>query len=374
MTGYNAASFVLAGTAKMTVDLHPSYLIGQHLSDYDFDLPVELIAQFPLAERTASRLLHVNDDVIEDLVFTDLKKLLRAGDVLVMNNTRVINARLKGVKETGGVVEAMIERVVGEKSVISMLRVSKTPKTGMKLIFTGASGESCAAKVMGRQGQFFELDFDDPVLDVLEKIGCVPLPPSIEREALEEDKGRYQTVFAKYPGAVAAPTAGLHFSEEFLEELCKMGVEETFVTLHVGAGTFQPVREEELEKHTMHAECFEIKAECAEIINRAKREGRRVIAVGTTSLRALESAAEETGEVIPGTMDTRLFIAPGYRFKVVDAMVTNFHLPKSTLVMLVCALIGKDRVMRAYKHAIEEKYRFFSYGDACFFERTIVQP
>lgn len=354
----------------MTVDLHPSYLIGQHLSDYDFDLPLELIAQFPLAERTASRLLHVNDDVIEDLVFTDIKHLLRPGDLLVMNNTRVIKARLRGVKETGGAVEAMIERVTGENTAISMLRASKKPKPGAKLFFKGEEGVEYEAVVGGRQGEFFELTFNAPALSVLEAVGKVPLPPYIERDAQASDEGRYQTVYAKYPGAVAAPTAGLHFSEALLKDLRDMGVEETFVTLHVGAGTFQPVREEDLSKHQMHSEWFEMSEECAEAINRAKREGRRVVAVGTTSLRAIESAAEDDGTVKAGTMDTRLFIAPGYRFKVIDAMVTNFHLPKSTLVMLVSALVGKERILTAYKHAVEEKYRFFSYGDACFLERT----
>lgn len=362
--------YFLAGKAKMTVDLHPSYLNGQHLSDYDFDLPLELIAQFPLAERTASRLLHVSDDVIEDLVFTDLKHLLRPGDLLVMNNTRVIKARLRGVKETGGAIEAMIERVTGENSVISMLRASKKPKPGSRLIFTSENGVSYEAVVGGRQGEFFELTFNAPALTVLDAVGKVPLPPYIERDAQAADEGRYQTVYAKYPGAVAAPTAGLHFSEELLKDLRDMGVQETFVTLHVGAGTFQPVREEDLSKHQMHAEWFEMSQECADAINQAKREGRRVVAVGTTSLRAIESAARDDGTVEAGTMDTRLFIAPGYRFKVIDAMVTNFHLPKSTLVMLVSALVGKERIMQAYRHAIDEKYRFFSYGDACFLERT----
>ena len=331
----------LAGKANMTVDIHPSYLIGQHLSDYDFHLPPELIAQFPLADRTASRLLHVNDDVIEDLIFTDVRKLLKPGDLLVMNNTRVIKAR-----------------------------VSKKPKPGSRLIFKGASGETFEAVVGGRQGEFFELTFNAPALTVLDAVGQVPLPPYIERAAQLSDESRYQTVYAERPGAVAAPTAGLHFTKELLEELRAMGVEEAFVTLHVGAGTFQPVREENLENHQMHSEWFEMSAECAEAINRAKKEGRRVVAVGTTSLRAIESAAEDDGRVVAGTMDTRLFIAPGYRFKVIDAMVTNFHLPKSTLVMLVAAMVGKDRILQAYKHAVESHYRFFSYGDACFLERT----
>ena len=352
----------------MSVTLHPDYLVGQHLSDYDFDLPPELIAQFPLADRTASRLLHVTDSVLEDLHFTNVLDLLRPGDLLVMNNTKVIKARLKGHKETGGAVEFMIERVTGEYTALSMLRASKTPKEGGRLFAENADGETAAATVTGRQGEFFMLKFDDPVLGVLDKFGKVPLPPYIEREAKEEDAGRYQTVYAKYPGAVAAPTAGLHFTEELLQQLRGKGVEETFVTLHVGAGTFQPVREENLETHEMHSEWLTVPEETAQMVNRAKKEGRRVISVGSTSLRALESAAVAPGVIKSGAMDTKLFIAPGYHFDVIDVMITNFHLPKSTLVMLVSAIVGRDRVMEAYRHAVAEKYRFFSYGDACFFE------
>ncbi len=352
----------------MTVNLHPDYLVGQHLSDYDFNLPEELIAQYPLEDRTASRLLHVSTEVIEDLHFRDVEKLLRPGDLLVMNNTRVIKARLRGKKETGGAVEALIERVTSEKEALSMLRASKTPKTDGVLLFENASGEITKACVAGRAGEFFKLTFEEPVFDVLERFGKVPLPPYIEREAAKEDEGRYQTVYASIPGAVAAPTAGLHFSEELLKRLSDKGIEEAYVTLHVGAGTFQPVREENLEKHTMHSEWCEISKEVAEKINRAKAEGRRVISVGSTSLRTLESAADRAGHVLSGTMDTRLFIAPGYRFRIIDAMITNFHLPKSTLVMLVSAIVGRERILEAYQHAIDEKYRFFSYGDACFFD------
>ena len=351
----------------MSFELHPSYLVGQHLSDYDFDLPVELIAQYPLEDRTASRLLHVTEDVLEDLVFTDVKRLLQSGDLLVMNNTKVIKARLRGHKETGGAVEAMIERVTGETTALSMLRASKTPKAGARLFFEGLQ-ETHAATVTGRQGEFFLLEFDEPVLGVLDRIGKVPLPPYIEREAREEDAGRYQTVYAEHPGAVAAPTAGLHFTEKLLSELKDMGVDETFVTLHVGAGTFQPVREEDLAQHVMHSEWFEISPQTAQKVNDAKKEGRRVVAVGSTSLRAIESASVGEGVVRAGAMDTRLFIAPGYRFNIIDVMITNFHLPKSTLVMLVSAIVGRERVLEAYRHAVAEKYRFFSYGDACFFE------
>lgn len=352
----------------MTVELHPDYLIGQHLSDYDFNLPQELIAQYPLKERTASRLLHVTTESIEDLFFRDIEKLLRPGDLLVMNNTKVIKARLLGNKETGGAVEAMVERVISNNEALSMLRASKTPKTDSRLFFKNSAGDSCCAQVTGRQGEFFKLRFEQDVLQVLENFGKVPLPPYIEREAAKEDEGRYQTVYASHPGAVAAPTAGLHFSEDLLKHLSSMGIEEAYVTLHVGAGTFQPVREENLEKHTMHSEWCEISPETAEKINHAKAEGRRVISVGSTSLRTLESAADKSGHVVSGTMDTKLFIAPGYHFKIIDAMITNFHLPKSTLVMLVSAIVGRNRVLRAYQHAIEQRYRFFSYGDACFFE------
>lgn len=352
----------------MTFDIHPDYLVGQHLSDYDFNLPQDLIAQYPLKDRTASRLLHITTDVIEDLHFLDIEKLLRPGDLLVMNNTKVIKARLRGKKETGGAVEAMIERVVSENEALSMLRASKTPKSGSKLVFENPEGETCTATVIGREGEFFHLRFDEEVFGILNRFGKVPLPPYIEREAAKEDEGRYQTVYASRPGAVAAPTAGLHFSKELLKKLSAQGIEEAYVTLHVGAGTFQPVREEHLEKHTMHSEWCEISPETAVKINRAKAEGRRVIAVGSTSLRTLESAANCAGNVRSGTMDTRLFIAPGYKFKIIDVMITNFHLPKSTLVMLVSAIVGRDRVLQAYKHAIDKRYRFFSYGDACFFE------
>ncbi len=354
----------------MSVELHPTYLIGQHLSDFDFELPSELIAQFPLADRTSSRLLHVSESVLEDLVFTDVKRLLRPGDLLVMNNTKVIKARLHGNKETGGAVEALIERVTGEFEAISMLRASKSPKAGTRLTFKSADGVECTAVVGGRQGQFFELTFEEPVLNVLDRVGKIPLPPYIEREAQDSDVARYQTVYAEFPGAVAAPTAGLHFTEELLAELRNDGIEEAFVTLHVGAGTFQPVREEDLSAHTMHSEWFEISQQTAEAVNRAKREGRRVVSVGSTSSRALESASIAPGVVQAGCMDTQLFIAPGYRFNILDVMITNFHLPKSTLMMLISATMGRERIMQAYAHAIEQRYRFFSYGDACFFELT----
>ena len=341
----------------------------QFLSDFDFELPPELIAQYPLADRSASRLLHITTDVIEDKHFTDIESYLRPGDLLIANNTRVIKARLLGCKETGGAVEALVERVTGEKSAIAMVRASKSPKPGTKLIFS-ADGAEETVTVTGRQGEFFVLEFDRPVLDVLEAFGKVPLPPYIEHAAEKSDEGRYQTVYAKYPGAVAAPTAGLHFTDELLECLKEKGVDIEYVTLHVGAGTFQPVRVEKLSEHHMHSEWYSMPADVAEKINRAKAEGRRVIAVGTTSLRTLESAADRIGHVEAGARDTALFITPGYTFRIVDALVTNFHLPKSTLVMLVSALVGRERILEAYRHAVDAKYRFFSYGDACFIEKA----
>ena len=341
----------------------------QFLSDFDFELPPELIAQYPLADRSASRLLHITTDVIEDKHFTDIESYLRPGDLLIANNTRVIKARLLGRKETGGAVEALVERVTGEKSAIAMVRASKSPKSGTKLIFS-ADGAEETVTVTGRQGEFFVLEFNRPVLDVLEAFGKVPLPPYIEHAAEKSDEGRYQTVYAKYPGAVAASTAGLHFTDELLERLKEKGVDIEYVTLHVGAGTFQPVRVEKLSEHHMHSEWYSMPADVAEKINRAKAEGRRVIAVGTTSLRTLESAADRIGHVEAGARDTTLFITPGYTFRIVDALVTNFHLPKSTLVMLVSAFVGRERILEAYRHAVDAKYRFFSYGDACFIEKA----
>lgn len=341
----------------------------QHLSDFDFELPQELIAQYPLSERTASRLLHISDSVLEDGVFTDVEKLLRPGDLLIANNTRVIKARLLGHKNTGGAVEALIERVTGENTAIAMVRASKSPKPGAALSFE-AEGKTARAEVTGREGEFFKLCFESPVLDVLEAFGKVPLPPYIEHAADKSDEGRYQTVYARYPGAVAAPTAGLHFSEALLGRLKDKGVDIEYVTLHVGAGTFQPVRVENLSEHHMHSEWYSMPEETARRINEAKAQGRRVVAVGTTSLRTLESAADRVGHVEAGARDTRLFIMPGYEFKIVDALITNFHLPKSTLVMLVSALVGRERILEAYRHAVAARYRFFSYGDACFIERA----
>lgn len=340
----------------------------QYLSDFDFELPEELIAQYPLAERSASRLLHITRAGLHDGVFTDVENLLQPGDLLIANNTKVIKARLLGHKETSGAVEALIERVTGERTAIAMVRASKSPKPGTAVWFEADGGRE-RVLVTGRQGQFFELQFENPVLDVLQRLGRVPLPPYITHAADAADEGRYQTVYAEHPGAVAAPTAGLHFTQELLARLRAKGVDVEYVTLHVGAGTFQPVRVEKLSEHHMHSEWYEMPEETARRINAAKMEGRRVVAVGTTSLRTLESAADRPGHVEAGARDTSLFITPGYDFRIVDALITNFHLPKSTLVMLVSALAGRERILEAYAHAVRERYRFFSYGDACFIER-----
>lgn len=346
----------------------------QHLSDFDFELPPELIAQYPLADRSSSRLLHITEDVIEDKTFRDIEGFLRPGDLLIANDTKVIKARLLGSKETGGAVEALIERVTGPDTAISMLRASKSPKPGTRIYFRaqteGAEEKAAEAEVLGREGEFYSLRFQGPVLDILEAFGRVPLPPYIEHTPEKSDESRYQTVYAHHPGAVAAPTAGLHFTEDLLSRIRNKGVDIEYVTLHVGAGTFQPVRVENLSEHHMHSEWFSMPEDVAEKINAAKAEGRRVIAVGTTSLRTLESAADRPGHVEAGARDTRLFIMPGYKFRIVDALITNFHLPKSTLVMLVSALVGRERILEAYAHAVKEKYRFFSYGDACFIEKA----
>ncbi len=340
------------------------------LSDFDFDLPPELIAQHPLANRTDSRLLRVLPDGFEDLSFADVESLLQPGDLLVFNDTRVIKARLHGLKDSGGRVEALVERVTAPTRVIAMMRASKSPKPGSRVLFGEGDG-AVAATVIGRQDEFFELDFGVDVFETLDRLGEVPLPPYITHGADAADESRYQTVYAATPGAVAAPTAGLHFTQELISRLRERGVETAFVTLHVGAGTFQPVRVENLAEHRMHSEWYSIRADQAAAINAAKAAGRRVVAVGTTSLRALESAAVDApaGQVLAGSRDTRLFITPGYDFRIVDALITNFHLPKSTLLMLVSALVGSETIRAAYAHAIAHRYRFFSYGDAMLLER-----
>ena len=339
------------------------------LSDFDFALPPELIAQQPAPERTASRLLHVNGAQLNDLYFSDLPGLLRAGDLLVFNDTRVIKARLHGRKASGGKVEALIERVIGSDAAMAQVRASHPPAIGSLLEF-GSPAFSAGAKVVDRDGRFFLLAFSANVWDVLEHLGEVPLPPYIRHGADPVDEARYQTVYARTPGAVAAPTAGLHFDDALLATLRAQGVQTAFVTLHVGAGTFLPVQTENLAEHRMHREWYSIDAATAQAIAAAKAEGRRVIAVGTTATRALESAARATGVVTAGSGETDIFITPGYEFRVIDRLITNFHLPKSTLLMLVSAFAGYETIMAAYRHAVEARYRFFSYGDAMLLERT----
>lgn len=337
-------------------------------SDFDYLLPDELIARYPLPERTASRLLHVDGraGTYRDRRFADLPDLFRPGDLLVFNDTRVIKARLFGEKETGGQIEALVERVLSEYEALAFIRASKAPRPGMKLQFAGAF----EAEVIDRQGDLYRLAFDPSrtVLDWLDAYGALPLPPYIDRAAEVDDDARYQTVYAREPGAVAAPTAGLHFDDALLARLRAADVETAFVTLHVGAGTFQPVRVEHIAEHTMHSECYEVPEETVAAVARTKSAGGRVCSVGTTSLRALESAAQ-SGELKAGFGETDIFITPGYRFRVVERLVTNFHLPKSTLLMLVSAFGGYELLRRAYAHAVAERYRFFSYGDAMLIER-----
>jgi S-adenosylmethionine:tRNA ribosyltransferase-isomerase len=339
------------------------------LEDFNFELPPELIAQTPPAQRSASRLLHLDgaSGALSDGQFTQLTQYVSAGDVMVFNDTRVIKARLTGAKDSGGKVEVLIERVLANDRALAQVRASKSPRAGSRLALTGG----VAAIVQGRQGEFFELRFEDcaDIFAVLERHGAVPLPPYITHAADAVDESRYQTVYARAPGAVAAPTAGLHFDEAMLDALRQKGVTIAHVTLHVGAGTFQPVRVSDLREHQMHSEWYDVPQATVDAIATARARGSRVMAVGTTSLRALESAAA-SGELKAGTGDTRLFITPGYSFKVVDRLLTNFHLPKSTLLMLVSALAGVDNVRRAYQHAIAQRYRFFSYGDAMLIERN----
>lgn len=337
------------------------------LSDFDYELPAELIAQTPAATRTSSRLLHVDSaGGLHDSQFAFLTHLLKPNDLLVFNDTRVIQARLFGQKTTGGKVEVLIERITASNEALAHIKASKSPGPGSALRLADAVDVT----VLGRADDLFILKFDAPVLDILEQHGTVPLPPYINHQPDAQDLQRYQTVYARAPGAVAAPTAGLHFDEAMFEQLDQLGVQRTFVTLHVGAGTFQPVRDGDLAKHVMHSEWYTVPDSTIQAIARARALGGRVIAVGTTSVRALESAAKlDPAMTQSQSGDTRLFIQPGFEYKVVDAMITNFHLPQSTLLMLVSAFIGLEPMKRAYQHAIQERYRFFSYGDAMFLER-----
>lgn len=338
------------------------------ISDFDFELPSELIAQFPAEKRRHSRLLHVDggSGELRDRMFAEFPDCVRAGDVLVFNDTRVIKARLFATKESGGRVELLIERILDERHALAMLRASHAPKPGSFLRVTADSGLT----VLERSGDLYKvrLEAGQPLLEWLDRHGSLPLPPYIGRTPGDIDEARYQTVYARKPGAVAAPTAGLHFDEEMLATLRDKGVKLAYVTLHVGAGTFQPVRVEDVREHRMHSEWYHVPQETVDAIAEAKAAGGRVLAVGTTSLRALESAAGQ-GTLRSGYGDTNLFILPGYQFRVVERLLTNFHLPKSTLFMLVCAFGGMVTMKRAYRHAVDELYRFFSYGDAMLIER-----
>ncbi|HEU0276962.1 MAG TPA: tRNA preQ1(34) S-adenosylmethionine ribosyltransferase-isomerase QueA [Rhodanobacteraceae bacterium] len=333
-------------------------------SDFHYDLPVELIAQEPLAERSASRLLVLDAThrSLADRVFHDLPDLLRANDLLVFNDTRVLPARLFGHKQSGGAVEVMLERITGDHTAVAMLGVSKKPHDGDVIELEGGT----PVRVLGREGQFFELKFEcvEPLEKLLLKIGHMPLPPYIQRPADARDNELYQTVYAKKPGAVAAPTAGLHFDEPLLDALRARGVDFGYITLHVGAGTFQPVRAENIEDHEMHREWLNVGAELVEKIRHARAAGGRVIAVGTTVVRSLEAARGGADEVQPFAGETDIFIFPGYHIASVDGLITNFHLPESTLIMLVSAFAGRAFVLDAYRHAVEQRYRFYSYGDA----------
>ena len=335
-------------------------------SDFNFDLPDELIARYPQAVRSSSRLLKL-DGVTSELThgqFTDLLDLVDAGDLLVFNNTRVIPARLFGQKESGGKLEALIERVIDDQEALSHIKCSRAPKPGTSIILEGTKVE-----VVGREGALFHLKFHvDNLVNWLEEVGHMPLPPYMDREDELSDRERYQTVYNEKPGAVAAPTAGLHFDDELLQALKDKGANLAFVTLHVGAGTFQPVKVDDVNEHVMHSEYLEVDQAVCDAVNATRAAGKRVIAIGTTTVRSLESAAQKSDgdELQPYSGETEIFIYPGYQFKSVDALVTNFHLPESTLIMLVSAFAGRGPVLRAYEEAVREQYRFFSYGDAMF--------
>lgn len=336
--------------------------------DFNFYLPDALIAQHPTSERSASRLLRLNGNTgeLNDNTFKQLAEYLKPGDLLVFNDTRVIKARLFGQKQSGGQIELMVERVLDHQHVLAHIRASRAPKAGALLRLADAFD----AEVIGRENDLFHVKFlgDSDVLDLLDAYGALPLPPYITHAAEAEDDERYQTVYAKHAGAVAAPTAGLHFDDAMLETLKNKGIGLAYVTLHVGAGTFQPVRVDNINEHKMHSERYQISEETVAAIKATQAAGRNVIAVGTTSLRALESAAA-TGELTAGSAETSIFITPGFQFKAVDTLITNFHLPKSTLLMLVSAFAGFAHVKMAYEHAVKQEYRFFSYGDAMLIER-----
>ncbi|AUI85384.1 tRNA preQ1(34) S-adenosylmethionine ribosyltransferase-isomerase QueA [Vibrio azureus] len=345
------------------------------VSDFHFDLPDELIARYPQPERTASRLLQMDGNTGEliDGTFTDVLSQVQAGDLVVFNNTRVIPARMFGRKASGGKLEVLVERMLDDKSILAHVRCSKSPKPGSTVLL--GENDEYSAEMVARHDALFELKFasDKTVLEILEEIGHMPLPPYIDRPDEDSDKERYQTVYNQKPGAVAAPTAGLHFDDELLENIKAKGAEFAYVTLHVGAGTFQPVKVDDINDHHMHAEYVEVPQEVVDAIHDTKARGGRIIAVGTTSVRSLESAAQDAlkngTELVPFFGDTEIFIFPGYEYQLVDCLITNFHLPESTLIMLVSAFAGYDNTMNAYQHAVKNKYRFFSYGDSMFIKK-----
>ncbi|RSD32304.1 tRNA preQ1(34) S-adenosylmethionine ribosyltransferase-isomerase QueA [Vibrio pectenicida] len=349
------------------------------VSDFHFDLPDELIARYPQPERTASRLLQLdgNTGLLCDGIFTDVLEQIQAGDLVVFNNTRVIPARLFGRKESGGKLEVLVERILDEQRILAHVRCSKSPKPG-STIMLGESDEY-SAKMLARHEALFELQFesDKAVLEILEHIGHMPLPPYIDRPDEDSDKERYQTVYNQKPGAVAAPTAGLHFDDELLDRIQAKGAELAYVTLHVGAGTFQPVKVDNIHDHHMHAEYVEVPQQVVDAINKTKSRGGKIIAVGTTSVRSLESAAQDAlkkgTELAPFFGDTEIFIYPGYEYQLVDCLITNFHLPESTLIMLVSAFAGFENTMNAYSYAVEKQYRFFSYGDSMFIKKKTIE-
>jgi len=338
-------------------------------SDFYYELPGDQIARHPSRTRSASRLLCLDPVAAElrDGKFIDFPQLLHPGDLLVFNDTRVIPARLFGRKATGGKVELLVERITGSTTALAHLRSSKPPRPGSLLVLAGG----IETRVVGREEDLFQLEFPNGagVPAILEKFGHIPLPPYIDRPDEPADRQRYQTIYARVPGAVAAPTAGLHFDENIMRQLASRGVETAWVTLHIGAGTFQPVRVDDLNDHVMHHEYFEIDADTCQKVATTRQRGGRIVAVGTTVVRSLEAASAQ-GTITPCQGETDLFITPGYRFRSVDALLTNFHLPESTLLMLVCAFAGREVVMTAYRHAIREKYRFYSYGDAMFINRS----
>ena len=343
-------------------------ITGLKTSDYKFDLPQELIAQDPLEDRAASRLMVMNKETgeIEHRIFRDIKEYLRPGDTLVLNDTKVIPARLLGTKEdTGANAEILLLRRLDKNRWETLVRPGKKLRPGARVTFGDGSLKAVILDVLEEGNRLVEFEYEGIFEEVLNKLGEMPLPPYITHKL--QDRNMYQTVYARYEGSAAAPTAGLHFTEELIDEIRSMGVNTAFVTLHVGLGTFRPVKVDDVTSHHMHSEWYNVSPEAAELINRTHTEGHRVICVGTTACRTVESAADNEGLVHAGSDDTSIFIYPGYRFKVMDALITNFHLPESTLVMLVSAFAGREKVLNAYKEAVRQGYRFFSFGDACFF-------